>query len=717
MANAKISALPAATVLALEDLFAAVDDPSGTPATVKATVQQLLDTIGLLPTGTFTLADADVFAVNDQTDNTTKGVTLAELRTALEAGLLPDEGENWKIIRADSATATTNGTTLKTEYTTASAATPYGSPVDTDNPYYLILMPGLYDFGATGLVMDTNGVGLIGIAEPPNNNLLDGSSSTGSIGALQPSGAKLTSTDTTIDQTAASVRLENLTIETTVNNSTTEFAIAFPANNGSSVYRNCAFVSATGTNHRAMESGVSVQGFWENCWTADDYAFGGGDGSDAAGVFIRCYGGGSFCFGGAGGDASGIFVDCSCGNGWANFTTDGTDDASGLFINCTARATYLPGGSTAGSFGNRCTASGTFLNCRALSGNGSFGGSETSTATGTASGVFVNCYAPGDGGFGGNSQTSGDGNATGLFVGCVAGDDSYGWNDGTVTGTFIGCRGEDQCFGGDAVLNGVVVSCKAGNSSFGGGATDAECAGVVVACHGGTDCFGGAGGDCTNLIVACVGGNGSFAGNSGAGAGGNITGVVKGCYGFNGSFAGSVSGNGGTISGRCYECCGDASCFAGAGTGDTGGTISGKLFNCHAGEFSFAGSDAGTGGVISGEMFNCSNEEGAFADGTTPGTISGRLERCSILGEMAATLSGRMAFMDITATTANADGVQVADGATIAHCIIRGNGTGDSVGSAGAVTVSIFQSAFNSAFDANVTNDITTPFNVVDANV
>lgn len=715
MANKKITELTAIVTAALEDLAAVVDDPSGTPATKKATIQQILDTISGLSTS-FTIADGDLFAVNDVTDGATKAITLSALRTALEAGLLPDEGENWKIVRCDSATATDNGTTLKNEYTTATGQTPFGSALSADNPYFLILMPGIYDFGATGLTMDTDGVGLIGIVQPPNNLLPNGSFKNGQLGT-EPAGAHLTCSTTTIDQTTGAIRLQNLSVETTVSNSTLENALKLSASNAESVYVGCTFLSVNGSNTAPMNAGVAVNGYWEDCRCIEDRSFGSGVGSDAAGVFVRCVAAGSFCFGGQGGDASGVFIGCHCGNGFANFTTFGTDAASGIFIDCVAQSPITTAGGSTGSFGNRCTASGTFINCRDLNtSGGSFGGSDSSVV-GTASGLFIGCYAAGDGSFGGNTSGTNNGNATGQFYNCVSQDNSFGQGTGTITGTFIGCVGGDECFGHSGTFNGTAVGCRAGTGSFGGGDSSGACAGNVLGCYAGTDSFGGGGGDLTGTVVACQGGNGSFAGNSGTGAAGTLSGICHSCYGFNGCFAGSVSGNGGTISGRCYQCAGDASCFAGAGTSDTGGTISGKLFDCHAGEFSFAGSDAGTGGTISGEMFNCTNEEGAFADGSTPGSISGRLERCTILGELAATLTGVLSFMDITATTTNADGVQVGSGATIHHSTIRGNGTGDSVGSAGAVTCSIFLSAFNSAFDANVTNDITTPNNVVDANV
>lgn len=45
MANVKITDLTAVASLTVDDLLAIVDDPAGTPATKKATLQQVLDLI------------------------------------------------------------------------------------------------------------------------------------------------------------------------------------------------------------------------------------------------------------------------------------------------------------------------------------------------------------------------------------------------------------------------------------------------------------------------------------------------------------------------------------------------------------------------------------------------------------------------------------------------------------------------------------------------
>ena len=76
MADAKISALTAIGSLALEDLFAVVDDPSGTPASRKATLTQLL----ALLAGKQTVA-VPAGAINPTTTNGCAALTDAETTT------------------------------------------------------------------------------------------------------------------------------------------------------------------------------------------------------------------------------------------------------------------------------------------------------------------------------------------------------------------------------------------------------------------------------------------------------------------------------------------------------------------------------------------------------------------------------------------------------------------------------------------------------------
>lgn len=60
MADAKLSALSAISAVALDDLFYVVDDPAGTPASTKATTQQLQAAMGLVHTAG---SDADTTLV------------------------------------------------------------------------------------------------------------------------------------------------------------------------------------------------------------------------------------------------------------------------------------------------------------------------------------------------------------------------------------------------------------------------------------------------------------------------------------------------------------------------------------------------------------------------------------------------------------------------------------------------------------------------------
>lgn len=73
MANVKITALTAAAALTADDLLAIVDDPSGTPVTKRATLQQILDLItaadvGNTPSGNLTATDVQAALDELQTD-------------------------------------------------------------------------------------------------------------------------------------------------------------------------------------------------------------------------------------------------------------------------------------------------------------------------------------------------------------------------------------------------------------------------------------------------------------------------------------------------------------------------------------------------------------------------------------------------------------------------------------------------------------------------
>ena len=129
MADVKISALGAIASVAGEDLVAIVDDPSGTPASRKATIDQIktyIDALTASSTATFTNKTFDANA----TGNSLSNVDLADLSaTGTKDATTFLRGDNtWAVV--DSSPLTTKGDLYT--YDTGNARLPVG----TDG-YYL----------------------------------------------------------------------------------------------------------------------------------------------------------------------------------------------------------------------------------------------------------------------------------------------------------------------------------------------------------------------------------------------------------------------------------------------------------------------------------------------------------------------------------------------------------------------------------------------------
>lgn len=97
MANVKITGLTAAASLTADDLLAIVDDPSGTPETKRATLQQVLDLITAAdventPSGNLSATDVQAALNELQTDVDTRA-TAANL-TAHEGDFDADHGDD-----------------------------------------------------------------------------------------------------------------------------------------------------------------------------------------------------------------------------------------------------------------------------------------------------------------------------------------------------------------------------------------------------------------------------------------------------------------------------------------------------------------------------------------------------------------------------------------------------------------------------------------------
>lgn len=121
MADQKITQLTELTTPALEDLFAIVDDPSGTPVTKKVSGTSLSQTLftpldGWIPvTDTWTYASASTFTISgvDRTAIYTKGTRLKFTQTTVKYAV---------VVASSFSTNTTVTIAVNTNYTIANAS-------------------------------------------------------------------------------------------------------------------------------------------------------------------------------------------------------------------------------------------------------------------------------------------------------------------------------------------------------------------------------------------------------------------------------------------------------------------------------------------------------------------------------------------------------------------------------------------------------------------
>jgi hypothetical protein len=112
------------------------------------------------------------------------------------------QGENFVIVQPTS-NATANAAALRNAYATAKALTPYGNAISATNPVYVLLHPGIYDFGTGdednhGLEMDAQYVHLVGLASDASAVVITSQIATYERG--------------TIEQTADNVHFANATL-------------------------------------------------------------------------------------------------------------------------------------------------------------------------------------------------------------------------------------------------------------------------------------------------------------------------------------------------------------------------------------------------------------------------------------------------------------------------------------------------------------------------
>jgi hypothetical protein len=171
----------------------------------------------------------------------------------------------------------------------------------------------------------------------------------------------------------------------------------------------------------------------------------------------------------------------------------------------------------------------------------------------------------------------------------------------------------------------------------------------------------------------------------------------------------SFAADGGTFSGTAYGCVGGQYSFA----GKSGSTLSGKCYDCHVPDgYGFA-----SAGTLTGEVYRCTTTLLAFGLINATGASS-KVVGCTLLNAVLGPfIGGLMERCIIETTGANSDAAKVADGARIYDCTLIATGTGKSVNADSAVNAAIAHCRMNKGIDANVTNDIGTPYNVDDTDI
>lgn len=493
MADAKITALPASAGLALVDLVAVVDDPSGVPVTQKATVQQSYNAINVLA-GAAALAGADKIPTFQGA--AAVAATLTQVLTFIQANVLSLNGSAFTIV-GGSAVSATNGTDLVAAYAAAKTATPHGAALSKNNRFTIFLLPGVFTLTGGALVMDTQFIDLIGLSTDSGSMHW----TTGGFAALEAGDIQLQSTGQVLGlNTGANdvdVTIANLSLLSSGASGNHGFN---PTTTGLQFKMLNVFVQNTAAQTNAgMAPNVSFSGYYEDvrCWNTNSFGFRTAGSVLALGTFVRCK---------------------AAQNAFAGSLVDGSGSADGIFIDCEADG---------GSFG-RLAASGTFLRCRFVNvvgaGVGMFGFGGTGAS---ANGTFNECL-------GNSNQCFGSGSSSGSFYNCRSvGIFSAGGAGTTYSGTWVNCVGGVDSFGGGAsVFSGTARNCIGGNGSFGGNST-------------------GVGGTFSGTAVNCVGGNNSFSG--GTTTGGTMSGSCRGCVGGTNCY-GSGPTTAGTLSGTIANC-------------------------------------------------------------------------------------------------------------------------------------------------------------------
>ena len=261
-----------------------------------------------------------------------------------------------------------------------------------------------------------------------------------------------------------------------------------------------------------------------------------------------------------------------------------------------------------------------------------------------------------------------------VFAHASSGDTYYGdvWGSGFLGGTWYDCR----CDAGWRVTDhravvGTFYRCRGGDGTFGGDKEGVSLLGYFEDCVCGHQSFGGCasvGCDIFGTLVNCVAGDKSFA---------------------------------------------------------LGRTFGGTAIRCRAGQAGFGGTvNASYKGKVTGTLIDCVSEynspHNAFGAGYSDGGCSGTLKRCECT-ELAGEIYLTGALIDgcrFKETAVNKSVLMLLDDDSKVYAsTLVASGSGKCIDAASAQTVTAAHCIMNTSVGANVTNTVSTPYNVEDATV
>lgn len=519
-------------------------------------------------------------------DGYLSGAITVEDLLALGGGGL--QGESYIVVLGNNPDPVVNGAELKAAYDIAAASTPYGLPRGNQNPFTIIIAPGIYDMraynGVYGWELTAPYVNLRGLTANYDSDKR---------------------TDVQISTFCANAAWSEYTGLDTTTFFNGQILIGEDSS-GTSSFTNChAGPYSFGTGTQGM-FGLSCA--FKDC-SAGSNSFGSCMSNSVPAPYIIP----------PGADISAdikiyrSFENCTAGQNSFGVSLFGNVNVNARFKNC-----IIDNGNTGFGVsiqGNVSMFGASFTDC-GLTGQQAFGYSALGDV-GITGGKFSNCYASGNA-FGSaqgpNSSVTIDGS---IFNDCIVDGASPGFafgetlnsvNGGTIiTGscTFNNCQSGYISFGvsgGSASVYGIFNNCTARGYSFAYNPNDyqAQAYGTFT--------------DCTVTL-------GSGGPNEGAFGANLASGVFTNCkvLGNSGQWVfgyGSTSpGQGGTANGSFYNC------ISTVNTGSFGRTASGVFMNCSATQLAFGDTEA------PGSFYNCVAGINSFG-GNPAGNLNGTFINC-----------------------------------------------------------------------------------------